>query len=84
MTLMGLTRGPNANFEGTATFEGTELVSAPRTQLRKIRGAGIAMVFQDPMSSLDPVYRIGTRSSSRSASTTEVSQGRGHATARSS
>jgi oligopeptide/dipeptide ABC transporter ATP-binding protein len=61
MTLMGLTRGPNASFEGTATFCGTELIAAPEAQLRTIRGAGIAMVFQDPMSSLDPVYRIGTQ-----------------------
>ncbi len=59
MTLMGLTRGPNAQFEGTATFEGRDLVAAPEGELQKIRGAGIAMVFQDPMSSLDPVYRIG-------------------------
>ena len=61
MTLMGLTRGPNARFEGTATFDGTELVKANDEQLQKIRGAGIAMVFQDPMSSLDPVYRVGTQ-----------------------
>jgi peptide/nickel transport system ATP-binding protein len=61
MTLMGLTRGPNARFEGSAHFDGQELVSATNAQLRKVRGAGIAMVFQDPMSSLDPVYRIGTQ-----------------------
>jgi peptide/nickel transport system ATP-binding protein len=61
MTLMGLTRGPNARFEGTATFAGTELVTASDAELRKVRGAGIAMVFQDPMSSLDPVYRIGSQ-----------------------
>jgi peptide/nickel transport system ATP-binding protein len=61
MTLMGLTRGPNARFEGTATFGGTELVKATDAELRKVRGAGIAMVFQDPMSSLDPVYRIGSQ-----------------------
>jgi peptide/nickel transport system ATP-binding protein/oligopeptide transport system ATP-binding protein len=59
MTLMGLTRGPNARFEGTATFEGTELVTASPDELQKIRGAGIAMVFQDPMSSLNPVQRVG-------------------------
>ena len=59
MTLMGLTRGPNATFEGTATFDGTELIGASTEQLQRIRGAGIAMVFQDPMSSLDPVYRVG-------------------------
>jgi peptide/nickel transport system ATP-binding protein len=61
MTLMGLTRGPNARFEGDAVFEGTELVRASDAQLRQIRGAGIAMVFQDPMSSLDPVYRVGSQ-----------------------
>ncbi len=61
MTLMGLTRGPNARFEGSATFDGTELVTAKEDQLRKVRGAGIAMVFQDPMSSLDPVYRVGSQ-----------------------
>jgi len=59
MTLMGLTRGPNAQFGGTATFEGTELVRADEEHLQRIRGAGIAMVFQDPMSSLNPVQRIG-------------------------
>ena len=59
MTLMGLTRGPNARFEGTATFDGTELIQARPEQLQAVRGAGIAMVFQDPMSSLDPVHRVG-------------------------
>jgi len=59
MTLMGLTRGPNARFEGHALFDGRDLVTLPDAEMRKVRGAGIAMVFQDPMSSLDPVYRIG-------------------------
>jgi peptide/nickel transport system ATP-binding protein/oligopeptide transport system ATP-binding protein len=59
MTLMGLTRSPNAQFEGSATFDGTELVTASDDALMRIRGAEIAMIFQDPMSSLDPVYRIG-------------------------
>jgi peptide/nickel transport system ATP-binding protein len=59
MTLMGLTRGPNARFEGRALFEGSDVVSASDEQLRRLRGAQIAMVFQDPMSSLDPVYRVG-------------------------
>jgi peptide/nickel transport system ATP-binding protein len=59
MTLMGLTRSPNARFSGTATYKGTELVSAPDDQLRQIRGAEIAMIFQDPMTSLNPVMKIG-------------------------
>ncbi|HEY1777699.1 MAG TPA: ABC transporter ATP-binding protein [Solirubrobacteraceae bacterium] len=59
MTLMGLTRGHNARIEGRATFAGTELLAASENQLEEIRGASMAMVFQDPMSSLNPVYRIG-------------------------
>jgi peptide/nickel transport system ATP-binding protein len=59
MTLMGLTRGPNARFEGKATFGGRDLISASESDLQNVRGPGIAMVFQDPMSSLNPVYRIG-------------------------
>jgi len=61
MTLMGLTRSPNARFEGRAVFDGQDLLGASEEELRKIRGAQIAMVFQDPMSSLDPVYRVGSQ-----------------------
>jgi peptide/nickel transport system ATP-binding protein len=61
MTLMGLTRGPNAQFEGRAMFRGDDLVSASDAELQRVRGNQIAMVFQDPMSSLDPVYRIGNQ-----------------------
>jgi oligopeptide/dipeptide ABC transporter ATP-binding protein len=59
MTLMGLTRGPNARFEGRAMFRGHDLVAASDAELRRIRGAAIAMVFQDPMTALNPVQRIG-------------------------
>ncbi len=59
MTLMGLTRGVNARFEGSAQFGGQDLIAASEEQMQRVRGAEIAMIFQDPMSSLDPVYRIG-------------------------
>jgi oligopeptide/dipeptide ABC transporter ATP-binding protein len=59
MTLMGLTRSPNARFGGTATYKDTELVGASDEQLQRIRGAEIAMIFQDPLTSLNPVMRIG-------------------------
>src|SRR3954471_20371035 len=59
MTLMGLTRSPNARFEGTAHYKGTELIGAEENELRRVRGAEIAMIFQDPMTSLNPVHRIG-------------------------
>ncbi len=60
MTLMGLTRSENADISGTATLaDGTELIKATEEQLQKIRGSRIAMIFQDPMSALTPVYRVG-------------------------
>ena len=59
LTLLGLTRGPNASISGSAAFEGADLVTAGDEELRRIRGNRISMIFQDPMSSLDPVYRIG-------------------------
>jgi peptide/nickel transport system ATP-binding protein len=59
MTLMGLTRGPSTTIAGSALFEGRDLLAASELQLRRIRGARLAMVFQDPQSSLNPVYRVG-------------------------
>jgi peptide/nickel transport system ATP-binding protein len=59
MTLMGLTRSSNARFEGSAHYKGTELIGASEAELRKVRAAEIAMIFQDPMTSLNPVVRIG-------------------------
>ncbi|MGZ4273357.1 MAG: ABC transporter ATP-binding protein [Solirubrobacteraceae bacterium] len=59
MTLMGLTRGPNSRFGGSARLHGQELVTASEDELQRIRGEEIAMIFQDPISSLSPVHRIG-------------------------
>jgi len=59
MTLMGLTRAPNASFGGSARIDGVELLSATDDELRRLRGAQIAIVFQDSMTALDPVYRVG-------------------------
>jgi peptide/nickel transport system ATP-binding protein/oligopeptide transport system ATP-binding protein len=58
-TILGLTRGPNARIEGAAQFRDTDLLTATDAELRRIRGEEIAMVFQDPMTSFNPVYRIG-------------------------
>ncbi|MFL5862545.1 MAG: ABC transporter ATP-binding protein, partial [Solirubrobacteraceae bacterium] len=59
MTLMGLTRGPNSRFGGSARLGDRELVTASEDELQRIRGEEIAMIFQDPISSLSPVHRIG-------------------------
>ncbi|MFI6831907.1 MULTISPECIES: ABC transporter ATP-binding protein [unclassified Kribbella] len=56
-TITGLTRG--AQVSGTAFFDGTDLISADQSTLRRLRGAQIGMIFQDPLSSLHPHYRIG-------------------------
>jgi len=59
MTLMGLTRSPNARFAGTARLRDLDLITATADQLRAVRAEEIAMIFQDPMTSLNPVHRIG-------------------------
>ena len=59
MTLMGLTRSPNSRFAGSARLRGEDLLSASEEELERIRGKEIAMIFQDPISSLSPVQRIG-------------------------
>ena len=58
-TIMGLTRSPNARIEGSVRLRGAELLDASEAELQKVRGEEIAMVFQDPMTSFNPVYRIG-------------------------
>jgi ABC-type glutathione transport system ATPase component len=58
-TLIGLTRSPNTRIEGSVLLRGQELLGAPEAELRAVRGRRIAMVFQDPMTSLNPIYRVG-------------------------
>jgi oligopeptide/dipeptide ABC transporter ATP-binding protein len=59
MTILGLTRGPNARISGSVRYQGKELTTASNDELEPIRGDRIAMVFQDPMSSFNPVHKIG-------------------------
>ena len=61
MSLMGLTRGPNAEITGRAMLGGTDLIAASEPELRKVRGNEMAMIFQDPMSSLNPVHKVGAQ-----------------------
>jgi len=56
-TIMGLTRG--ARISGRALFEGRDLLTMSNDELRTVRGAQIGMIFQDPLSSLHPQYRVG-------------------------
>jgi peptide/nickel transport system ATP-binding protein len=59
MTVMGLTRGVNARFEGEVLYKGTDLLKVSERDMQDYRGNEIGMIFQDPMTSLNPVYRIG-------------------------
>jgi peptide/nickel transport system ATP-binding protein len=49
----------SARIEGSARIGGTELVGAPKKLINRVRGKRIAMIFQDPLSALNPVHRIG-------------------------
>jgi oligopeptide/dipeptide ABC transporter ATP-binding protein len=57
LALLGLLRG--ATVTGSARYRGTELVGLDTAGLRRIRGAKVSMIFQDPMTSLNPVLTVG-------------------------
>ncbi|MGW3324383.1 dipeptide ABC transporter ATP-binding protein [Streptomyces virginiae] len=57
--LLGLHRGTGARLGGTVRVGGTDVAAASAAELRRLRGGTAAMVFQDPLSSLDPYYAIG-------------------------
>jgi peptide/nickel transport system ATP-binding protein len=59
LTTLGLTRRAGARVSGRVLFEGRDLLALSEKQLRSVRGNGIAMIFQDPLSSLHPLYRVG-------------------------
>jgi len=59
LAVMGLTRFQSARVTGEVLFDGRNLLEASDEDLRKLRGNEIAMIFQDPLSSLHPFYRIG-------------------------
>ena len=60
-TLIGLTRSANARIEGSVKLDGEELIDAGDAELRRLRGERVGMVFQDPMTSFNPVYRLGAQ-----------------------
>ncbi|MDA2804899.1 dipeptide ABC transporter ATP-binding protein [Nocardiopsis suaedae] len=61
LALMGLHRGTRARITGGIAVAGTDIVAASNARIRQMRGNDIAMVFQDPMSSLHPQYTIGNQ-----------------------
>ena len=59
LTVMGLTRFQGARISGEVLLGGRSLLDLPKDEMRRIRGNEIAMIFQDPLSSLHPYYRVG-------------------------
>ncbi len=59
LAIMGLIDSPSAVIEGSVRYRGRELIGLDARAMRAIRGAEIAMIFQDPMTALTPVYTVG-------------------------
>jgi peptide/nickel transport system ATP-binding protein len=59
LTMLGLSRSRGSQIEGRIMFQGEDLVAMDDDQLRRIRGNDVAMIFQDPLSSMHPFYKVG-------------------------
>jgi peptide/nickel transport system ATP-binding protein len=81
MSVMRLIIDPNARFEGEVLYKGQDLMTLSQDQMRKVRGSEIAMIFQDPMTSLDPVYRVGWQISEQIRAHEQISKRAAHARA---
>ncbi|MFC5828560.1 ABC transporter ATP-binding protein, partial [Nonomuraea insulae] len=57
--ILGLHKGGNARISGEIWLDGTELVGASNDYVRQLRGKKMAMIFQDPLSSMHPYYTVG-------------------------
>ena len=61
LSVLNLVPPPGRILSGRILFEGTDLLSLPAEEMRKIRGSRISMVFQEPMTALNPVFTIGNQ-----------------------
>ncbi|HXO25485.1 MAG TPA: ATP-binding cassette domain-containing protein, partial [Streptosporangiaceae bacterium] len=59
--IMGLHQGTKAEITGHIRLDGEDLVTATPTRVRELRGSKMAMIFQDPLSSLHPYYTVGNQ-----------------------
>jgi oligopeptide/dipeptide ABC transporter ATP-binding protein len=59
MTILGLTRAPTTSISGRILLDGNDLAEASAEEMQAVRGQDIAMIFQDPLTSLHPFYKIG-------------------------
>ncbi|WP_155957890.1 ABC transporter ATP-binding protein [Fodinicurvata sediminis] len=72
-SILGLVDGPGARTKGSIKFKEQELVGLPDRKFQKIRGEDIAMIFQEPMTALNPVMRVGDQISEAITSHMQVS-----------
>jgi peptide/nickel transport system ATP-binding protein len=61
MTLLGLTKDKNTRFEGEVLYKGRNVLAMDEGELQEVRGNEMSMIFQDPMTSLNPVYTVGAQ-----------------------
>jgi peptide/nickel transport system ATP-binding protein len=61
LTVMGLVTKAEARITGEVLFRGQDLIKLPREEMRHIRGEKIGMIFQDPLTALNPVHRVGNQ-----------------------
>ncbi len=61
LTVMGLITSKQAQIEGQIIFQGQDLLTVPVDEMRTVRGEKISMIFQDPMTSLHPYYKVGVQ-----------------------
>jgi len=59
MSVMRLINDPNMRVEGEVLYKGRDIMQLDESRMREVRGSEMAMIFQDPMTSLNPVYRVG-------------------------
>ena len=78
MSVMRLIFDPNARFEGEVLYKGQNLMELDLDQMRHIRGSEIAMIFQDPMTSLNPVYKVGWQISEQIRTHEQISKRAAH------
>ncbi|HPR97095.1 MAG TPA: ABC transporter ATP-binding protein [Thermotogota bacterium] len=73
-TVMGLLKSPPAIINGSINYKGKELVGMSNKEYYKIRGGEIGMIFQEPMSAFDPLYRVGEQASEAVAMHSKLSK----------
>src|SRR3954453_17814331 len=82
LTVMRLIRDPNAILQGRVLYRGRDLMQLSQKQMRDVRGAEIAMIFQDPLTALTPVYTVGWQIEEQLRAHQSLTRRQAHARAR--